>query len=84
MKREINSEAQRLYALRGLLGSDGPHVVFIKRNGDVFDIVEHNYSPRRKTYKRFTLASLDEYVRRGTGVVIIDDFNEGPEAPNNA
>ena len=65
---------KRLVALSGLLGSDGPDVVLIHCNDDGVSVVEHRYSPRRKRYKRFTLASLEDYVHRGTGVVIIDNL----------
>jgi len=85
MNKKMSSDTKkRLEELQRLTGSpgphnEGPHVVLIERNGDVFDVIEYNYSPRRKMRKQFTIDALEKYVQKGTGTVIIDDFDDEEE-----
>ena len=74
-KKADDTDDQRLKRL-GILTANDPHVVFINRDGDHYNVVEHFPSARRKPYKQYTLASPDDYVRSGNEVVIIDDLED--------
>jgi hypothetical protein len=75
MKKRINAAIlKRLDALTLNTAPDAPDITFIDRDGDVFSVVEHHYSPRGNKYERFTVNSPDEYIAKG-GIVFLNDLD---------